>query len=202
MGRFIDAENFIKEIPVAPNDVLWRSLLSACRTHNNLELGKKATENLLELDPSDDSAHVLLSNMCATNGRWEDVEIIRRKMKSIDITKKPACSWVKMKNKVSSFGIGDRSHPQAVQIYEKLEDIKKLIKQAGYVADTSFALHDTDEEQKEHNLWSHSERLALAFGLINTPEGLPLKIFKNLRVCGDCHSVYKLLVGTLGEKLC
>ncbi|KAF6136527.1 hypothetical protein GIB67_008008 [Kingdonia uniflora] len=87
-------------------------------------------------------------------------------MKSIDIAKKPAYSWVKMKNKVSSFGIGDRSHPQAVQIFEKLGDIKKLIKQAGYVPDTSFALHDTDEEQKEHNLWNHSERLALAFGLI------------------------------------
>ncbi|KAF6136526.1 hypothetical protein GIB67_008007 [Kingdonia uniflora] len=67
MGRFIDAENFIKEMQVASNDVLWRSLLSACRTHNNLELGKKAAENLLELDPSDDSAHVLLSHMCATN---------------------------------------------------------------------------------------------------------------------------------------
>ena len=76
-----------------------------------------------------------------------------------------------------------------------------MIKEAGYVPDTSYALQDTDEEQKEHNLWNHSERLALAYGLINSPEGSTLKIFKNLRVCGDCHSVYKFASGILGRKI-
>ncbi|RVW24029.1 Pentatricopeptide repeat-containing protein, mitochondrial [Vitis vinifera] len=76
-----------------------------------------------------------------------------------------------------------------------------MTKEAGYVPDTSFALHDMDEEQKEYNLWNHSERLALAFGLINTPESSTLRIFKNLRVCGDCHSVYKFVSGIVGRKI-
>ncbi|OVA11828.1 Pentatricopeptide repeat [Macleaya cordata] len=190
-GRLGEAEKFITEMPIPPNDLVWRSLLSACRNHNNLELGKKAAERLLELDPSDDAAYVLLSNVCAINGRWDDVETVRKKMKSNNIRKKPACSWVKVKNKVTSFGMGDRSHAQTEQIYMKLKDLMKMIKQAGYVPDTSFALHDTDEEQKEHNLWNHSEKIALAFGLINSVEGSTIRVFKNLRVCGDCHSVYK-----------
>ncbi|KAK9136235.1 hypothetical protein Syun_015565 [Stephania yunnanensis] len=145
----------------------------------------------VEVDPSDDSAYVLLSNICAVNGRWEDVNHIRTQMKSIKLKKKPGCSWVKVNNKVSTFGIGDNSHPQSIQIYTKLKDLMNMIRQSGYVPDTTFALHDTDEEQKEHNLWNHSEKLALAFALLNTPKGSKIKVFKNLRVCGDCHSVYK-----------
>ncbi|KAK9907122.1 hypothetical protein M0R45_002434 [Rubus argutus] len=77
-GRLSEAENFIKEMPVPPNDLVWRSLLAACKTHHNFELARKATERLLELDPSDDSAYVLFSNVCATTGRWEEVENVRR----------------------------------------------------------------------------------------------------------------------------
>ncbi|KAM7269603.1 hypothetical protein ACFE04_025100 [Oxalis oulophora] len=200
-GRFSEVESFISEMPLPPNDLVWRSLLSACKTHNNLELAKKAAENLLKLDPTDDSAYVLLSNVCASSAKWEDLENVRDTMVFKKIKKKPACSWVKMKNRLSTFGIGDRSHPQTGQIYAKLEELKKLITEAGYVADTSYALQDTDEEQKEHNLWNHSERLALAYALINTPDGSDVKIFKNLRVCGDCHSVYKFVSKIVGRKI-
>ncbi|KAI3931047.1 hypothetical protein MKW92_031630 [Papaver armeniacum] len=79
--------------------------------------------------------------------------------------KKPACSWVKVNNKGSTFGVADKLHPQADQIYEKLEDLKQIIRETGYIPDTSFSLHDTDEEQKEQNLWNHSEKVALAFAL-------------------------------------
>ncbi|KAK2654277.1 hypothetical protein Ddye_014133 [Dipteronia dyeriana] len=192
-GRLSEAETFINKMPVPPHDLVWRSLLASCKIHRNLELAQKATERLLELNPSDDSAHVLYSNICATTGRWEDVENVRRQMGSNMIKKQPACSWVKLKDGVGSFGMGDKSHPQTLQIYSKLEELKKMIKEAGYVPDTSYALHDTDEEQKEQNLWDHSERVALAFGLINTPEGSTIRVFKNLRVCGDCHSVYKFI---------
>ncbi|XP_010922365.1 pentatricopeptide repeat-containing protein At2g03880, mitochondrial isoform X1 [Elaeis guineensis] len=192
-GRLVEAERFIENMPVSPNDLIWRSLLSSSRTYRNLDIGRKAAQRLLELDPLDDSAYVLLSNVYATNGRWEDVDKLRMHMKSINLKKRPACSWIKVKNEVNSFGIGDKSHPQALRIYSKLEEILQMVKQVGYVADTSFALHDTDEEQKEHNLWSHSEKLALAFGLLNVPEGSTIRVFKNLRVCGDCHMVYKLV---------
>ncbi|XP_065864958.1 putative pentatricopeptide repeat-containing protein At3g23330 [Euphorbia lathyris] len=200
-GRLAEAEAFIKQMPVPPTDLIWRSLLAASKTHCNLELGRKAAENIFKIDPSDDSAYVLYSNVCASTGRWDDVETLRKRMGSNKIKKKRACSWVKSKNEISTFGMGDQSHPRSSQIYGKLEELKRMIKEAGYVPDTSYALQDTDEEQKEHNLWNHSERLALAFGLLTTPEYSTIKVFKNLRVCGDCHSVYKFVSELLGRKI-
>ncbi|TKY66588.1 Pentatricopeptide repeat-containing protein [Spatholobus suberectus] len=200
-GRLAEAETFINKMPVPPNDLVWRSLLAACKIHGNLELARKAAEHLFELDSSDDSAYVLYSNVCASTRRWRDVENVRKQMESHNIKKKPACSWIKLKNQVTTFGMGDQYHPQNAQIYAKLEELKKMIREAGYVPDTSYSLQDTDEEQKEHNLWNHSERIALAFGLINSPEGSPLRIFKNLRVCGDCHSVFKMVSQIIGRKI-
>ncbi|CAL0327811.1 unnamed protein product [Lupinus luteus] len=200
-GRLAEAEVFINKMPIPPTDLVWRSLLAACKTHGNLELGRKAAERLFEMDSSDDSAYVLYSNVCASTRRWEDVENVRKQMESHNIKKKPACSWIKLKNKVATFGMGEKFHPQGTQIYAKLEELRKMIKETGYVPDTSYSLQDTDEEQKEHNLWNHSERIALAYGLINTAEGSPLRIFKNLRVCGDCHSVFKLVSEIVGRKI-
>lgn len=200
-GRLAEAEAFIGQMPVPPNDFIWRTLLSASKTHGHLDLGRKAARHLLEANPSDDSAYVLYSNACATSGRWQDVMGLRGKMELEKVKKKPACSWLNVRNNVSSFGAGDESHAESEKIYLKLLELKKEIKEAGYVADTSYALHDTDEEQKEDNLWRHSERLALAYGLISTKEGSTLRIFKNLRVCGDCHSVYKFVSSIVGREI-
>ncbi|KAK8971144.1 Pentatricopeptide repeat-containing protein [Platanthera guangdongensis] len=200
-GRLAEAEKFAGDMPVTPNGLIWRSLLSASRTHRRLDIGEKAARHLLQLNPSDDSAYVLLANAYALSGKWADVESLRARMSSIDLKKREACSWIQVKNKVSRFGAGDKSHPQAEEVYSKLEWMLELVKEAGYVADTSQELHDTDEEQKECSLWSHSEKLALAFGLMAVPEGCPITVFKNLRVCGDCHLVYKLVSGTVESEI-
>uniref|UniRef100_A0ACD6A0Q5 Uncharacterized protein n=1 Tax=Avena sativa TaxID=4498 RepID=A0ACD6A0Q5_AVESA len=191
LGRFTEAEKFIEDMTVLPNDLIWRSLLSSSRTHKNLDIGRKAAKKLLEFDPFDDSAYVLLSNLYATNARWSDVDRLRSHMKNINLNKRPACSWLKQKKEVSTFGIGDRSHKHTEKIYAKLDEIFLKLRGVGYVADTTSALHDTDEEQKEQNLWNHSEKLALAYGLITVPEGSTVRIFKNLRIFGDISRAQK-----------
>lgn len=200
-GRLVEAESFIREMPIPPNDLVWRSLLASCRIYRDLDLGRKAAECLLELDPSDDSAYVLYSNVFATIGKWKDVEDVRGRMGENKIQKKPAHSWVKWKGNISIFGMGDQTHLQTNRINDKLIELMKMVREAGYVPDTSYALQDTDEEQKEHNMWNHSERIALAFGLINIPQSSTVRIFKNLRVCGDCHSFFKFVSGILGRKI-
>ncbi|CAK7347650.1 unnamed protein product [Dovyalis caffra] len=77
--------------------------------------------------------------------------------------------------------------------YEKLRSLTKEVRDAGYVPDTRFVLHDLDPEAKEKALFYHSERLAIAYGLINTPPGTTLRIMKNLRICLDCHNFVKIL---------
>ncbi|XP_078179590.1 tetratricopeptide repeat (TPR)-like superfamily protein [Carex rostrata] len=201
VGRLNEAEKFIEQMPVQPNGLIWRSLLSCSRIHKNVEIGKRAADRLLELEPSDDSAYVLLSNLYASNRQWGEVASLRRHMKAINLEKEPACSWIKFNNDISSFGIGDKSHKRSKEIYAKLDELQQMVKQAGYVADTSFALHDMDEEQNVENLWCHSEKIALAYGLIRTPKGVVIRIFKNLRVCGDCHLVFKLVSQVLNREI-
>lgn len=85
------------------------------------------------------------------------------------------------------------SDPKRREAYEKVRELHKEMRAAGYVPDTRFVLHDIDEEAKEKALMYHSERLAIAYGLISTPPGITLRIMKNLRICGDCHNAIKIM---------
>eukprot|EP01018_Ginkgo_biloba_P009810 Gb_15639 [translate_table: standard] len=192
-GHLDEALDFINRMPIKPNAAMWGSLLGACRIHNNIELGTCVAEHLFELNPENAGHYVLLSNIYAVAGRWDDLEKVRKMMKDKRIQKMPGCSWIEVNNKVYSFLVGDRSHPQTHEIYTKLERLFGQMKEAGYVPDTNFVLHDVEEEQKEHILCYHSEKLAIAFGLINVSPGTPIRIIKNLRVCGDCHSAIKFI---------
>ncbi|KAH9315708.1 hypothetical protein KI387_024335, partial [Taxus chinensis] len=119
-------------------------------------------------------------------GRWEEVDRVRRVMRVKGLKRVAGRCWIEVKNRVHTFLVCDTWHPQSDQIYEKLESLIKQIKEAGYVPDTNFVLHDVDEEKKLNILCGHSVKLALAFGLISTYPGTLRQITKNLRVCGDC----------------
>eukprot|EP01018_Ginkgo_biloba_P004002 Gb_27891 [translate_table: standard] len=192
-GHLDEAYDFIRKMPLAPDTGVWGTLLGACRIHRNLELGERVAGHLLELDPQNVGYYVLLSNIFAVAGRWEDVENVRMTMKERGLKKKPGCSWIEVKNIVHVFLVADRSHPQAEKIYSVLQSLDRDMKEAGYVPDTNFVLRDVEEELKENILCGHSEKLAIAFGLINTCPGAPIRITKNLRVCGDCHSATKFI---------
>ncbi|RWV92675.1 hypothetical protein GW17_00044927, partial [Ensete ventricosum] len=65
-GKFDEAEGLVKRMPFDPGLIGWATLLSACRTHGNLELGAMAAEKLLQLEPANAAAYVMLSNMYAS----------------------------------------------------------------------------------------------------------------------------------------
>ena len=69
----------------------------------------------------------------------------------------------------------------------------ELMEEAGYVSNTNIVLHDMEDEHKEYVLYHHSEKLAIAFGLINTSPSIAIRITKNLRMCGDCHNATKFI---------
>eukprot|EP01018_Ginkgo_biloba_P036121 Gb_26526 [translate_table: standard] len=200
-GRLEEAHAFIHSMPLIPDAGVWGALLGACRIHCNVALGEIVAEHLFELEPENAGSYVLLSNIYAVAGRWDDVAKIRKMMKDRRLRKSPGCSWVEVKNRVNAFLVGDRSHPQTEKIYGMLETLAGQIKKAGYVSDTNFALQDVEEEEKEHALWHHSEKLAIAFGLINTSHGTPIRIMKNLRMCGDCHTAIKFISNTEGREI-
>eukprot|EP01018_Ginkgo_biloba_P022114 Gb_05939 [translate_table: standard] len=200
-GCLKDAEQFINNMPCQPGPVVWRTLLAACRIHGNMELGKHAAEHVLDLEPHNDATYVLLSNMYAAAGCWDDVARVRKMMKAKVVKKEPGLSWIEVKDRVHSFVVGDRSHPQTEKIYAKLERLTRQMKRAGYVANTNFVLHDVEEETKEHSLAYHSEKLAIAFGLINQHPQAPIRVIKNLRMCGDCHMAIKFISKIVGQEI-
>ncbi|KAL3628255.1 hypothetical protein CASFOL_027301 [Castilleja foliolosa] len=187
-GRLDEAMNLVKEMPMKPNPIIWVALLSGCRLHGNVELGEHAVNKLLELNFENDGLYTLLSNLYASARRWKDVAKVRLLMKKSGIKKRPGCSWVQGKKATAVFFVGDKSHPMTQEIYNLLDDLIHRIKKLGYVPETIFALHDVDDEEKGDLLIEHSEKLALAYGILTTAPGLPIRITKNLRVCGDCHT--------------
>eukprot|EP01018_Ginkgo_biloba_P001138 Gb_18436 [translate_table: standard] len=200
-GRLYEAEEYINKMPFEPDALVWRSLLSACRIHSNAELGKHAAERILELEPQNAASYVLLSNIYAAVGRWDDKTRVRKMMEDRGVQKEPGSSWIVIKNRVHTFVVRDKLHPQMNKIYAKLEELSTQIREAGYVPNTNFVLHDIEEEQKEKHLFHHSEKLAIAFGLISTPSGTPIRIVKNLRVCGDCHTATKFISKIVGREI-
>eukprot|EP01018_Ginkgo_biloba_P000568 Gb_34520 [translate_table: standard] len=200
-GHLEKAEDLINNMPIEPNATVWGALLGACRIHGNMALGKRAAECLFKLEPQSAGPYILLSNIYSAAGRWDDAAKVRKVMKERGVTKRPGFSWIEVNNRVHTFFVGDRSNPEAEEIYATLERLSGQMKAAGYVPDTNFVLHDVEEEYKEHLLCYHSEKLAIAFGLIRTPPGTPIRIFKNLRVCGDCHTAIKFISNIVGREI-
>ncbi|XP_026434580.1 pentatricopeptide repeat-containing protein At1g08070, chloroplastic-like [Papaver somniferum] len=93
-GRLSEAYEIIRSMKSQPNPIIWRALLSACRVHSNVKLAEAAIENLFKLESDQSADYILLSNIYASNGRWEDVETIRRKMGEVVLRKVPGLSFV------------------------------------------------------------------------------------------------------------
>ncbi|KAL9234291.1 hypothetical protein vseg_009176 [Gypsophila vaccaria] len=192
-GRFDQAKRIIDDMPMNPHPIIWISLLGSCRIHRNIELGEYAASRLSKLKSQDDGTYTLLSNIYAGARRWKDVSNIRSIMKQSGVKKKPGCSWVQGKQGTETFYVGDWSHPLSQQMYELLSNLMQRIKAIGYVPETSFVLHDVEDEEKGDLLLDHSEKLALAYAILTSRAGSTIRITKNLRVCGDCHTVFKYI---------
>lgn len=192
-GRFHEAEDVISKMPMKPDKFLWASLLGGCRIHGNLDLAKRAAEALFEIEPENPATYVTMANIYASAGKWSEVASIRKLMDDRGVVKKPGLSWIEIQRDAHVFLVGDTSHPRSKEIHEFLGKLSKRMKEEGYVPDTNFVLHDVEEEQKEQNLSYHSEKLAVAFGIIATRPGTTIKVYKNLRTCVDCHTAIKFI---------
>lgn len=190
-GRLDEALNLMRNMPFYPDAATWGALLGASRIHGDTELGEKAAEMIFEMEPDNSGMYVLLSNLYAASGRWSEVREMRLKMRDKGVKKVPGYSWVEVQNKIHVFSVGDCSHPESERIYAYLEELDLELKKDGYVSSTKLVLHDVEEEEKEHMLKYHSEKLAVAFGILTIPSGRPIRVIKNLRVCEDCHNAIK-----------
>uniref|UniRef100_A0A7N2L4E9 DYW domain-containing protein n=1 Tax=Quercus lobata TaxID=97700 RepID=A0A7N2L4E9_QUELO len=192
-GMLKEAEEILESMPMAPDVATWGALLGACKKHGENEMGERVGRKLIELQPDHDGFHVLLSNIYASKGHWDDVLQVRGTMIQHRVVKTPGCSMIEANGVVHEFLAGDKTHPLINEIEDKLDEMNKKLKMEGYVPDTNEVSLDIDQEEKETSLFRHSEKLAIAFGLIVIIPPTPIRIIKNLRICNDCHSAAKFI---------
>lgn len=202
-GHLEEAEILIKRMPMPPNEVVLGSLIGSCSVHGKLQLGERLLQEMVQMDPHNTEYHVLLSNMYALGGNQDRANLMRQILKDRGIRKVPGISSIYVGGQVYQFSAGDKSHPRTMEIYMKLDEMIQRLRLAGYVpnfASQVFPGFDNRDdcdaaklEEIEQALLCHSEKLAVCFGLISTRAGSPLHIFKNLRICKDCHSAMKLV---------
>ncbi|PKU87640.1 Pentatricopeptide repeat-containing protein [Dendrobium catenatum] len=200
-GRLQEAESMIASMEVQPNVIVWGALLGGCRTYGDIERGEVVVRRILELDSEHSGSYVYLATVYASMGRLEEAAKCRLKMRKQKVTKTPGCSWIEVDYSVHEFFMGDRSHPQTNEIYAMIAELRKKMRLAGYVPNISVVSQSIDEEEKEDAVSMHSEKLALAFGLINLKKGEIIRIVKNLRVCNDCHDAFKVISRIEGRKI-
>ncbi|KAL8088320.1 pentatricopeptide repeat-containing protein At3g16610 [Apium graveolens] len=186
-GLLNEAQDFIKMMPIQPDVRIWSALLAACRVHKNVELGEVVSKKVHSLGPESTGNFVLLSNIYSAAGRWDDAADVRNLQRDCGYKKMPGCSWVEINGTIHAFVGGDKSHQHWEEIVKKLEELLGDIKKMGYSVESSFVLHDVEEEEKERILLYHSEKLAVAFAILTLSPSKPILVTKNLRVCGDCH---------------
>ena len=194
-GHLDEAEEFIRKMLIEPDVVLWRTLIWACKVHGDIDRSDRLMKDLelLKMDSYDCGSYVLLGNVYASARKWHDKAKMRKLMNQKGLLKPPGCSRIEVDGIVHEFMAGDSGHIEAEKIYAKLDEVDERLKAEGYDPKLSEVLLEIDEQEKASQLRHHSEKLAVAFGLIKTSPGTDIRIVKNLRSCEDCHSVMKLI---------
>ncbi|XP_015966409.1 pentatricopeptide repeat-containing protein At3g14330 [Arachis duranensis] len=191
-GKIHEGLAVAESLPMKPSGSIWGSLLNSCRLYGNVSLAETVAERLFEIEPNNSGNYVMLSNIYANAGMWEEVKRVREMMAMRGIKKDAGCSWIQIKHRIHTFVAGGstdfRNSAEFCRVWSELSNATKKV---GYVPDTEVVLHDINEEMKTMWVCGHSERLAAVYALINTGEGMPVRITKNLRVCVDCHSWMK-----------
>ncbi|XP_061342688.1 pentatricopeptide repeat-containing protein DOT4, chloroplastic-like [Gastrolobium bilobum] len=200
-GNLSKAYMFIETMPIKPDATIWGALLCGCRIHHNVELAEKVAENVFELEPENTGYYVLLANIYAEAEKWEEVKKLRERIGKRGLKKSPGCSWIEVQGKFNIFVSADTAHPQAKRIDSLLKELRMKMKNEGYSPKMRYALINADDMEKEVALCGHSEKLAMAFGILNLPPGRTLRVTKNLRVCGDCHEMMKFVSKTTRREI-
>jgi pentatricopeptide repeat protein len=93
-GFIREAEELIQSIPFAPDISTWGALLGSCKKHGETQIGERVGRNLIELEPSHDGFHVLLSNMYGLKDKWDSLTDVRTLMKERNVSKISGCSMI------------------------------------------------------------------------------------------------------------
>ncbi|XP_058114554.1 pentatricopeptide repeat-containing protein At5g66520-like [Magnolia sinica] len=200
-GHLAEAEDLIASMPMEPNPIIWGTLLGACRNHKDLARGKRAFNHLIALEPRSGDRFKLIGHVLAVAGKGEDAIKVRKLIKENEMGTTSGSSCIEVDGMVHEFVAGDIGHKDAREIYMMLDEMKRRIEEVGFVARREEVVLNIDEEEKEIALSRHSERLAIAYGLLRSGPKSLIRVYKNLRICTDCHRAIKFISKEFGREI-
>lgn len=189
-GLLDQAYETIRGMPMEPDSVTWRILLSACRKRHRTDLGEIAISHMVNHCSGD---YVMMWRIYSAKGKWTDAAGVWDSMKENKVRKKRGMSWVEVQGDVHQFKAGDRLHAETKDIYRVLYGLAQRIKLEGFRPMTDLVSMDVLEEEREENLNVHSEKLAIAYCVLKTGPGTEIRVSKNLQTCEDCHEWIKIV---------
>lgn len=192
-GYLDEAWDLIHTMPLKPDATVWRALLASCRIHENLKFAEIAMKNLSKLEPSNSATYILMMNLYSKSNRWEDVDHLRDLMATAGVKNRKVWSWIQINHRIHVFSSAGIPHPEEGEIYFELYHLVSVMKKLGYVPDVNCVYQNVDEAEKEKILLSHTEKLAITYGLIKTKAGEAIRVMKNTRICSDCHTAAKYI---------
>lgn len=193
-GKLNKALEVIENSAFFNNTILWRTFLASCKIHKDVHNGEKAMKKLNELGTLNAGDCILLAGIYADARDLQGVVRMRKLIKYDGLTTTPSWSWIEIDGQIHKFAVNDRSHLDSEEIYCKLEEMVCEATIAGYVRNSMNVVPESEFEQFRERIGScHSEKLALALGLLRTAAGNSIRIVKNLRVCKDCHLFTKFV---------
>lgn len=192
-GQVEEAEAVLLAMPHAADSVAWMCLLSACKTYGKAQLGRACFDRLVALNPQHAAAYVVMSSLYAGAGRWADVAEVEALRSRAGAEKKLAKAVIEVGERVHEFTVGDDRRDTSAVLRSLNAQVKREQGRGG--------VRELTDQEREDALCGHAEKLAVAFGLLNTPQGAPLFVVKNLRMCRHCHDGTKIISGVEGREI-
>lgn len=194
-GQLEEAEDFMNEMPIPPDSQSWEILLGACSRYGDSERGKRVAELVMELDPQNESPYMFLSSIFAADRKSAEVAELKKRLATRKLKKPVGYSLVIGKNEVHEFVVGGTPHPHMDLLNAELERLNRLMEEERLLS------HGNHVDMNLEDASSHTQKLAIAFGLVFTAPGTTLRIVTNLRICADCHAISKFVSKAHGREL-
>ncbi|KAG6418219.1 hypothetical protein SASPL_120420 [Salvia splendens] len=159
VNRLKEAARIIADRRDEPGAMVWGALLGSRMIHCNVELAKKASRMLFELEPTNAGNYVLLAGIYAEAKMWDEVKRVKKVLEEKGLQKVPGCCWIEAKKRVYSIRSVDEVNPQIELVHALVVKLSEEMMEQGYVPETKSVLYELDTEEKQRRmLLGHSEK--------------------------------------------